>query len=166
MLGQSFAPDALAAVSGVSGADLDRRLGALVRRELLRFDADPRSPERGQYQFVQGLIREIAYNTLAKRDRVRRHLAAARHLEALGSDELAGALAGHYLAAHANAPAGPEADALATQARLTLRAAADRAAALAAHGQALAFLEQALAVTADVDSRGELLEQAGLRPAP
>ena len=64
------------------------------------------------------------------RDRKSRHLAAARYFEALGSDELAGALAGHYLAAHANAPAGPEGDALAAQARIALRAAADRAAAL------------------------------------
>ena len=41
----------------------------------------------------------------------------------LGSDELAGALAGHYLAAYANAPEGPERDALASQARIALRAA-------------------------------------------
>ena len=59
---------------------------------------DPRSPERGQYAFVQALIREVAYNTLAKRDRRARHLAAARFFESLGDDELAGALAGHYLA--------------------------------------------------------------------
>ena len=57
------------------------------------------SPERGQYAFVQALIREVAYNTLAKRDRKVRHLAAARYFESLGTDELAGALAGHYLAA-------------------------------------------------------------------
>jgi tetratricopeptide (TPR) repeat protein len=161
VLGQSFTLGALAAVSGIDEADLDRRLQALVRRELVRVDADPRSPERGQYQFVQGLIRETAYNTLARRDRVRRHLAAARHLESLGSDELAGALAGHYLAARANAPAGPEADALATQARVTLRAAADRASTLGAHRQALAFLEQAIAVTGDEASRAELAELAG-----
>jgi class 3 adenylate cyclase len=39
-------------------------------------------------------------------DRKARHLAAARHFETLASDEIAGALAGHYLAAHENAPAG------------------------------------------------------------
>ena len=46
-----------------------------------------------------------------------RHLAAARYFESLGTDELAAALAGHYLAAYRNAPEGPEADALAAQAR-------------------------------------------------
>src|SRR5204863_329887 len=83
-----------------------------------------RSPERGQYAFLQALIREVAYNTLAKRDRKTRHLAAARFFESLGTDEIAGGLAGHYLAAHANAADGPEADALAAQARISLRAAA------------------------------------------
>ena len=41
-------------------------------------------------------------------ERKARHLAAARYFEGLGSDELAGALAGHYLAAGRNAPEGPE----------------------------------------------------------
>ena len=50
-------------------------------RELLSLEADPRSPERGQYSFVQALIREVAYNTLARRDRKTRHLSAARYYE-------------------------------------------------------------------------------------
>ena len=107
-----------------------------MRRELLALETDPRSPERGQYAFVQALIREVAYNTLARRDRKARHLAAARFFESLGSDEAAGALAGHYLAAHRNAPEGAEADAVAAQARIALRAAAERAAALGSHEQA------------------------------
>ena len=118
-------------------------------------------PERGQYAFVQALIREVAYNTLAKRDRKARHLAAARWFESLGNDELAGALAGHYLAAHENAAAGPEADALAVQARVALRAAADRASRSAAHDQAVAFMEQALTVTTDEREAAELRERAG-----
>jgi class 3 adenylate cyclase/tetratricopeptide (TPR) repeat protein len=161
VLGQSFTPAALAAVSGVPEADLEPRLRALVRRELLALDADPRSPERGQYAFVQALIREVAYNTLSKHDRRARHLAAARFFEALGTDELAGALAGHYLAAHATAPAGPEADALAVQARLALEGAAARATALGSHEQAVTFLEQALTVATNPADRGELLERAG-----
>ena len=106
---------------------LESRLRASVRRELLPIETDPRSPERGQYAFIQALIREVAYNTLSRRDRKARHLAAARYFERLGSDELAGALAGHYLAAQQNASEGPEADALAAQARIALRAAAERA---------------------------------------
>ena len=121
VLGQSFTVAALAAVSGTEPSALEPRLRALVRRELLTVEADTRSPELGQYAFVQALIREVAYNTLARADRKVRHLAAARFFEGIGSDELAGALAGHYLAAHGNAAEGPEADALGTQARIALR---------------------------------------------
>ena len=117
---------------GCPETELEPRLRALVRRELLTRETDPRSPERGQYAFVQALIREVAYNTLSKKDRKKLHLAAARYFESLGSDELAGALASHYLAAHANAGEDAEADALAGQARIALKAAAARAAALGA----------------------------------
>ena len=68
-----------------------------------------------------------------RRDRRARHLAAARHYEGIGDDELAGALASHYLAAHEASEEGAEADAVAAQARLALTGAADRAAALGAH---------------------------------
>ena len=161
VLGQSFTLAGLSAISGSEASELEPRLQALVRRELLTRDMDPRSPEQGQYVFVQALIREVAYNTLAKQDRKTRHLAAARFFEQLGSEELAGALAGHYLAAHATVPEGPEADALAAQARIALKAAADRAVALGAHDQAVVFLEQALTVTDDPAEQGEILERAG-----
>ena len=160
VLGQSFTPAGLAAVSGVAEDDLEPRLRALVRRELLVSETDPRSPERGQYAFVQALIREVAYNILAKKDRKVRHLAAARFFEALGSEEMAGALATHYLAAHENAPPGAEADALAGQARIALKAAADRAIALGAHDQAVTFLRQAVEVTSEPVDEAELLERA------
>jgi class 3 adenylate cyclase/tetratricopeptide (TPR) repeat protein len=165
VLGQSFAPAAVAAVSGVDPTQLEPRLRALVRRELLTVEADPRSPERGQYSFVQALIREVAYNTLAKKERKTRHVAAARYYESLDSEEIAGALAGHYLAAHANATEGPEADALAAQARIALRAAGERAAALGSHDQARSFLAQALSVTSDPREEAELLERSGAAAA-
>jgi class 3 adenylate cyclase/tetratricopeptide (TPR) repeat protein len=161
VLGQSFTEAGLAAVSGVAEADLEPHLRALVQRELLIRQADPRSPERGQYAFVQALIREVAYHTLARRVRKARHLAAARYFESLGSDELAGALAGHYLAARAHAADGPEAEALKAQARLALTAAARRAAGLGAHEQAVRFIDQALTVTDDPAEQADLLERAG-----
>ena len=161
VLGQSFTLAGLSAVSGIAGSELEPRLRALVRRELLTLQADPRSPERGQYAFVQALIREVAYNTLAKRDRKTRHLAAARFFESLETDELAGGLAGHYVAAYRNAAEGPEADALAAQARITLKAAAERAISLGSLGQGVGFLDQARAVTRDEVELAELLERAG-----
>jgi class 3 adenylate cyclase len=161
VLGQSFTLAGLSAVSGTPEAELEPLLRHLVQRELMTQDVDPRSPERGQYAFVQALIREVAYNTLARRDRKTRHLAAARHFESLGSDELAGALASHYLAAHQNATEPAEADALAGQARIALRAAADRAIALGAYEQGLGFLQMALTVASDPAEEADLLDRAG-----
>jgi class 3 adenylate cyclase/tetratricopeptide (TPR) repeat protein len=161
VLGQSFTAAGLAAVVGTSEAELEPSLRLLVRREILVVSVDPRSPERGQYAFTQGLIREVAYHTLARADRKRRHLAAARYFESLGSDELAGAIAGHYLAAHQNAAESPDASELAVKARDALVAAADRAASLGSYEQAAAFAEQALVVTLDEEARAALLERAG-----
>ncbi|HEX5466965.1 MAG TPA: adenylate/guanylate cyclase domain-containing protein [Candidatus Limnocylindrales bacterium] len=161
VLGQSFPSEALSEVSGRPEDELRVRLDRLVARELLTVETDSSSSERGQYAFVQALIREVAYGTLARRDRRMKHLAAARYFESLGDDELAGALAAHYLAAHRESPQGPEADALAVQARLALRGAAERAAALGSHAQAMIFLEQALDVTTDPTDTAELLLAAG-----
>ncbi len=161
VLGQTFSTEALVAIAGAERAALEPRLRDLVRREILELDTDPRSPERGQYGFVQALLREVAYETLALRDRRARHLAAARHFEALGDDELAGALATHYLAAHRAGAPGPGADAIAVQARIALQAAADRAATLGSPLQAIWYLREAVAVTSGDAEAAALLERAG-----
>jgi class 3 adenylate cyclase/tetratricopeptide (TPR) repeat protein len=161
VLGQSFTIDGVAAVSGLDREVLEPRLRALARNELLQQEVDPRSPERGMHRFVQALIREVAYATLAKRDRRSRHLSAARFFESLGDEELAGALAAHYLAAWQAAPDGPEGEAVAAQARISLLAASERASSLGSPEQAIAFLEQALTVTFDPADRAAILERAG-----
>ena len=73
---------------------------------------------------------------------------------------MAGALASHYLAAFEASAEGAEADAVAAQARIALRAAVDRAVALGAHEQAVAHIERALTITTDDAERAELLERA------
>ena len=160
-LGQSFTIGAVAAVASLEAAEATKRLDRLVRADLLRREVDPRSPEQGQYAFVQALIREVAYSTLSLRDRRSRHLAAARYFESIGDDELAGALAAHYLAAYRASTEGPEAEALVAQARIALRAAAERAISLGAPGQAVTFLDRAIEVTDASADRAELHERAG-----
>jgi class 3 adenylate cyclase/tetratricopeptide (TPR) repeat protein len=162
VLGQTFGVAALAALTNDEADALEARLRTLVRREVLQLDTDPRSPERGQFGFTQALVREVAYATLSKRDRRAKHLAAARHFESLGEDELAGVLATHYVDAYRAAPDGPEGEAVATQARIALRGAVERATALGSHGGALAFLERAREVTADPAEETELLERMGV----
>ncbi|HWH24366.1 MAG TPA: adenylate/guanylate cyclase domain-containing protein, partial [Candidatus Limnocylindria bacterium] len=156
VLGLVFATPALAALTGRPADELEQRLRVLAQRELVALQTDPRSPERGQFRFVQGLIREVAYGTLSRRDRRARHLAAAQYFETLGDDELAGVLASHYVEAYRAAPEGDEGAAVAAQARVALRAAAERAARLHSHEQALAYTAQALAVTFDEAEQNSL----------
>jgi len=155
VLGLSFTMSALTAVTSEPD-QLEPVLRHLVQREVLTIDDDSRSPERGQYRFVQGLLREVAYGTLARRDRRARHLAAARYFEGQGDDELAGMLAQHYLDAYRAQPEGEEGAAVAAQARIALRAAAQRAAALGSHRQAHRYLNDALEAVTDPAEELEL----------
>jgi tetratricopeptide (TPR) repeat protein len=161
VIGTVFAVPTLAALSGRTEEEVQQRLRALCSREFMALETDPRSPERGQYRFTQGLLREVAYNTLGKRERRTRHLAAARYLETVGDEELAGVVATHYSEAYRAVPEGDEGAAVAAQARVALRAAADRAARLFSNDQALAYYEQALSVTFDESDQIDLRLQAG-----
>ena len=160
VLGKSFTLASLSAVTGTDAASLEPRMLDLVRKEFLLFEADPRSPERGQYGFVQSIIREVAYGMLSKADRRARHLATAHHFEAAADDELAGVVAAHYVEALRATPEGPDADALAARARDWLGQAAERATSLGSPEQALGFAEQALAITPEGVERTALLRQA------
>ena len=62
--------------------------GLRIRKEVLGVQADPTSPEHGQYGFLQDLVRHVAYETLSKRERRARHLEAAEYLRrAFAADE-------------------------------------------------------------------------------
>jgi class 3 adenylate cyclase/tetratricopeptide (TPR) repeat protein len=156
VLGLSFARPAVEAVSRVPADQVEPMLRHLLQRELLTIDSDPRSPERGNYRFVQGLLREVAYGTLSRDDRRSRHLAAARYYETLGDDELSGVLAQHYVDAYQAHPDGPEGAAVAAQARVALRGAAQRAAELGSSRLAVGYYTTALAVTTEPAEELEL----------
>ena len=156
VLGTSFTLPALAAVARAEPGEIAPMLQHLVQRELLTIDDDQRSPERGQYRFVQGLLREVAYSTLARDERRARHLAAARYYEALGDDELSGVLAQHYVDAYQAHPDGPEGAAVGAQARVALRAAAQRATELGSLRRAHGYLSSALLMKSDPAEELEL----------
>jgi class 3 adenylate cyclase len=161
VLGQSFTVDALTTMSGEPREALLPRLATLVRREILTLETDPRAPTRGQHAFVQALLREVAFATLSKRERRARHLAAARYFESLGDEEMAGAVATHFVEAYRAAPEGAEGEAVAAQARISLLATAERARELGALGQAIETLTSALDVTPEPAQRARLLERIG-----
>jgi predicted ATPase/class 3 adenylate cyclase len=163
VLGKTFTPAALATLSGLSAPELEPLLSGLVRKEVLGVQADPRSPEHGQYGFLQDLVRHVAYQTLSKRERKNRHLAAAAHLETAfaDQDEVVEVLASHYLAAANAAPEADDAPAIRAQAGGMLARAGARAGSLGAPDEGQRYYEQAAALSADPLSEAALLEQAG-----
>ncbi len=164
VLGQSFTAAAAAAVSGVAEAEVSSVLDALVAKQVLARDDDPRSPERGQYVFLQALLRTVAYGTLSRRARKTRHVAAARHLQQTWPGEakdIAEVLAAHYLEAIRADPDAEDVTALRSAARETLTAAGRAAASLALGPEADRYLEQAAELAENDLERAGLFTQAG-----
>jgi class 3 adenylate cyclase/tetratricopeptide (TPR) repeat protein len=163
VLGKTFSHDALAALSGLPEQELDVLLGALVRKEVLSLQADPLSPERGQYGFLQDLVKRVAYETLGRKDRRGRHLAAAAFLETRwGSeqDEIVEVVASHLLEAHRAAPDAPDAPEIQARAMDMLMRAGDRAASLAAPDEARRYYEQAIELSGDPAVQADLHQRA------
>ena len=164
VLGKTFARPAVAALSGLEDERLESALGSLVRKEILGLQADPRSPEHGQYGFLQDLVRHVAHETLSKRDRRGRHLAAAAHLEAAFAgeqDEVVEVIASHYLDAYRALPDEEDADELRASARRMLARAGERASSLAASAEARRYFEQACELADEPAERAALLARAG-----
>ena len=164
VLGKTFFKEGLARVSGLLESKVEEILSSLVRKEVLSVQADPRSPERGQYGFLQDLLKTVAYETLSKHDRKAKHLAAAAFIEATSAadeDEIVEVLASHYLRAYEAVPEADDAAQYKARARDMLGKAGERAASLAANVEAQRYFEQAVELS-DVDrERAGLLERAG-----
>ncbi len=163
VLGKTFTKDALAALADPS-LDVEPLLAALARKEVLGVQADPRSPEHGQYGFLQDLVRHVAYETLSKRERRVRHLAAAENLSkafAGEEDEVAEVIAAHYVAAYESGPEAEEADGIRLKAHAMLVRAGQRAESLAAAAEARRYFERAADLAGDRSERATLLARAG-----
>ncbi|HYI44434.1 MAG TPA: adenylate/guanylate cyclase domain-containing protein, partial [Actinomycetota bacterium] len=159
VLGQTFTIQSLAALADRGEIELTALLKDLSRRELMYLDVDPMSPERGQYGFVQGMIREVAYSTIAHKNRLALQVKAATYFEGLQEIDLASVVSNHYQAAYELATDPNEARELADKALNTLVDAADRAASLGSYEQALTQLIKA-ADLADDARKIELHQRA------
>jgi len=130
VLGTTFPAEALIAMSGQEEPTARAALTELVRREVFTVSADPLSPERGSYRFAQQMLRQVAYDTLSRRDRKARHLAVAAHLRAAfpgDGEEVAEVIARHYLDALDAMPDDTDAGQIRDQAIAALIRAAERA---------------------------------------
>ena len=163
VLGKTFPRAAIASLSGLSPSDLEGLLASLVRKEVLGIQADPRSPERGQYGFLQDLLRRVAYETLSKKERRARHLAVASYLEeALAEEEeIVEVVASHYVQAYDLDPRAEDAPRIRKKAKHMLARGGERAASLAASAEAQRYFEQAAELEDDTVSLADLHERAG-----
>jgi predicted ATPase len=165
VLGKTFPPDTLATLTGRDETAVRGSLEGLVRREFLAIQSDERSPERGQFGFLQSLMQRVAYETLSRRDRKAKHLAIARLLEdswAGDDDEIVEVIASHYLEAYRADPDADDAQALRANARVALARAGDRARALAAARQARGYYQRAAELAEEPSEEAALLEQIGM----
>ena len=163
VFGGSFPRDAAVALTDMPDDELDAALAGLTRKQVLIIRADPLSPDRGQYAFAQGLLRTVAYETLARHERKLRHLAAADHLARAFPDEgeeVAEVIANHLLDALGAARDDPDADPLRARTVTALRRAARRAATIGAP-EAAERAYRTAGELADAAERGALLQAAG-----
>ncbi len=130
VLGTTFPAEALIAVSGQDEATVRGALAELVRREVLAVSADPLSPEQGSYGFTPNMLRQVAYDTLSRRDRKARHLTVAAYLRAAfpgDGEEVTDLIARHYLDALEALPTDSDVGEIRGQAVAALTRAAERA---------------------------------------
>jgi class 3 adenylate cyclase/tetratricopeptide (TPR) repeat protein len=165
VLGSSFHAEALIAVSGQDEPSVRAGLAELLRREVFAVSADPLSPEQGSYGFAQQMLRQVAYDTMSRRDRKARHLTVAAHMRAAfpgDREEVADIIARHYLDALAAVPDDPDADQIRGQAIAALIRAAERAGRTGAPALAAASYATAAGL-ASLDTRGG--EDVGGQPS-
>jgi class 3 adenylate cyclase/tetratricopeptide (TPR) repeat protein len=159
VLGQAFTLDGLAALVP-DEVNLEDHLAALRRKEFFTFETDRFSGERGQYRFVQAVVRQVAYATQSKRDRKTRHLIAAEYLRVQPDpgDDLAVVIAQHLLdAVDASPDSDPEGPERVARACELLERAAHRARALGSPSEGLRLAEAARARTKIPTDRARLL---------
>jgi len=164
VFGGNFPLAAVQALSGMPEPTAQAALASLVRKQVLTVRADPHSPDRGQYRFGQTLLRTVAYETLSKRERKSRHLAAAQYLShafANEGEDVAEVLAAHYLQAYRSAADDSDAAQLRTEAVAALRRGAQRAAAVGAPQTAERAYRTAIDLAAGDDERIDLTRAAG-----
>jgi class 3 adenylate cyclase/predicted ATPase len=162
VLGERFAADGAAALAGVDEADARTLLEGLVTKQLLSLETASRSPLRGRYCFLQGVVRRVLLSTLSHRVRRKYHLAVVEYLlRGAPEPELASVLASHLLAAAEMDPTAEDASAIRERAGVTLREAAERAAAVGALEQALSFFDRAVELATAEHEQATILERAG-----
>jgi adenylate cyclase len=170
VVGRTFWEGSLATVADQEGADLPEALAALQEKDLVVASAGSRLAGEYEYAFKHALIRDVAYGTLPKSVRCRKHAEVGGFIEERAGergDGVVALVAEHYgraaaLAEEANL--APEDRAWIESAALrSLEAAGDHAAALFSNQEALNHYAAVLQLTdaVDAESRARIGEKQG-----
>ncbi|MBA3737177.1 MAG: AAA family ATPase [Actinobacteria bacterium] len=163
VLGRTFTLQGLVAITGLAVDEVTALLGSLVRKEVLSISIDPLMSDRGQYGFLQDLVKKVAYDTMSKRERKARHIAAASYLRSVtDEEEIVEVVASHLLDAYLAAPDDEDAAMIRVDALETLRKASERAASLGANEEAQRYAERAIELAEDPSAAAALHERAGM----
>ena len=143
-----------------NGSDPSTTLHSLERKGFVRRQKRSSVEGETEFAFAHALVRDVAYGQIARADRAEKHRGVAEWIEGLGRPEdHAEMLAHHWQSAfELYRAAGVEAADVAGRARLALREAGDRAAALNAYPTAEKYYAEAIALWPDDDAeRPDLL---------
>jgi DNA-binding SARP family transcriptional activator len=146
VVGEVLWTDALAAIAGQPVAAVEELVRSLERKDFLRRHRRSSVEEQNEYSFQHVLVRDVAYSQIPRAERARKHEAAAQWIEELGRREDHAELLAHHdvRALELTRAARQPTARLELRARLSLRAAGDRAAALASFRVARSYYERAV----------------------
>src|SRR5215216_2182046 len=162
VVGQTFWSGSIAAIGEEEGIDLPDALAELQEKDMVVSSAGSRLAGEQEYAFKHVLIRDVAYSTLPKSLRARKHAQVASFIEeraAERSESVVAMVADHYARAAAlGADAdvdGAELQQINAKALTALESAGDAAASLYSNQEAIGHYETALSVDRGLESAGE-----------
>jgi len=170
VVGHVFWEGSLAFATEEAPAKLAETLASLQDKDLIVPTAGSRLAGEHEYAFKHILIRDVAYSTLPKSLRARRHAEVGEFIEERAADRSEGVVAmvadhyGRAAALGADADLDPaELERVSVRAATALEAAGDSAAALYSNQEALSHYEQALGLgdNLDADARARVAEKLG-----
>ncbi len=172
VVGQTFWQGSVGRAAG--DADLDELLGSLADKDLIVSSAGSRLAGEREFAFKHVLIRDVAYATLPKTVRARKHAEVASFIEERSPDRTEAVIAmvadhlGNAAAIGADAGLDPEQlDKIRDRAHAALEQAGDVAADLYSNQEALSHYESALSLNGDdgesehPDVRARISEKLG-----
>jgi class 3 adenylate cyclase/tetratricopeptide (TPR) repeat protein/ribosomal protein L40E len=162
VVGATFWQGSLSSLATDEGLDLGEALAALQEKDLVVPSAGSRLAGEHEYAFKHALIRDVAYGTLPKSVRARKHAEVGRFIEQRSSERgeaVVALVAEHYGRAAALAPAAnlepAEREQVAARALRFAESAGDSAAALYSNQEALNHYTGALELGDALDAETE-----------